>query len=94
MVKFSGMTMLVGPEKGSVGAWGLWHPGAVLNANPRYLTWEDVDPSRHRFDPGELEAFVRSCGPALAVPERPAHANREERIVFHTDPVRSTPGAG
>ncbi|WP_427924310.1 Fic family protein [Streptomyces sp. cg40] len=39
--------------------------------NPRYLSWDEVDPARHPFDSGSAARVVRSLGPARRVPVRP-----------------------
>ena len=65
MLNSSGVTMLVGAGKGRRGGRGLWHPDAVSRMHvPSDLTWQDVDPARHPFDPPQAREFVRWCGPA------------------------------
>lgn len=72
MLNSSGVTMLVGAGKGLRGGRGLWHPDAVSRMHgPADLTWQDVDPARHPFDPPQAREFVRWCGPARMVPEPP-----------------------
>ncbi|CAN3985695.1 Fic family protein [Kitasatospora purpeofusca] len=38
---------------------------------PADLTWHEVDPDRHPFDPASVARVVRSLGPARKVPSRP-----------------------
>lgn len=38
---------------------------------PRFLTWDDVDPTRQAFDGASVAQTVRSLGPAGCVPVRP-----------------------
>ncbi|MCQ9131903.1 Fic family protein [Streptomyces hilarionis] len=43
----------------------------MVELAPRFLTWDDVDPARHRFDGASAPRAVRSLGPAQTVPSRP-----------------------
>lgn len=43
------------------------HDGRKL-INPRYLTWSEVDPARHPFEPDAAAATIRALGPAGQVP--------------------------
>jgi hypothetical protein len=52
--------------------------GAGLPPSPRALTWPDVDPARHRFDPAAVPAVVAGLPPAAAVPTRPASSGPED----------------
>lgn len=38
---------------------------------PGFLSWDEVDPSRHPFDRTSADSMVRSLGPAQRVPSRP-----------------------
>ncbi|GHF39453.1 hypothetical protein GCM10018790_16580 [Kitasatospora xanthocidica] len=40
----------------------------IPNLAPATLSWDDVDPARHPFDPASVEQVVRALGPALRVP--------------------------
>ncbi|MFF0218599.1 Fic family protein [Streptomyces vinaceus] len=44
----------------------------ISDLSPGSLTWDEVDPARHPFDSGTAAQVVRSLGPALRVPSRPA----------------------
>ncbi|MGW7328766.1 Fic family protein [Streptomyces sp. NPDC054840] len=54
----------------------------IVELAPGFLTWDDVDPTRHPFDDASLARTVRSLGPARCVPIRPD--------VPFGDPVMST----
>ncbi|WUS95199.1 Fic family protein [Streptomyces sp. NBC_00708] len=43
----------------------------IVELAPCFLTWDDVDPARHRFDSASARQVVRSLGPAQRVPSRP-----------------------
>lgn len=43
----------------------------IVELAPRFLTWDDVDPVRHRFDSASARQVVHSLGPARRVPHRP-----------------------
>ncbi|MFB6634479.1 Fic family protein [Streptomyces sp. NPDC056362] len=43
----------------------------IVELAPRFLTWDDVDPTRHPFDSASAPEVVRSLGPAQRVPSRP-----------------------
>ncbi|MGW8355646.1 Fic family protein [Streptomyces wedmorensis] len=43
----------------------------IVELAPRFLTWDDVDPARHRFDNASARQAVHSLGPAQRVPHRP-----------------------
>ncbi|MFB4317246.1 Fic family protein [Actinomadura sp. 21ATH] len=43
----------------------------IADLAPGFLTWDEVDPSRHRFDPASAAQVVNSLGPASRVPRRP-----------------------
>ncbi|MGW2939546.1 Fic family protein [Streptomyces sp. NPDC001156] len=43
----------------------------IVELAPRFLTWGDVDPTRHFFDSVSAPQVVRSLGPAGRVPSRP-----------------------
>ncbi|MGW8360283.1 Fic family protein [Streptomyces wedmorensis] len=43
----------------------------IVELAPRFLTWDDVDPARHRFDSASARQVVHSLGPARRVPHRP-----------------------
>lgn len=50
---------------------GVEATGAGPPPSPRFLTWPDVDPARHPFDPAEAPAVVAGLPPAAAVPAPP-----------------------
>ncbi|GAB3007828.1 Fic family protein [Saccharothrix stipae] len=43
----------------------------IPDLTPRFLSWDEVDPSRHPFDPLSAAQVVSSLGPAQSVPRRP-----------------------
>ncbi|MEU8943404.1 Fic family protein [Streptomyces goshikiensis] len=43
----------------------------IVEMAPRFLTWDDVDPTRQAFDGAFVAQTVRSLGPAGCVPVRP-----------------------
>ncbi|MFF9803158.1 cell filamentation protein Fic, partial [Streptomyces rochei] len=43
----------------------------IVELAPRFLTWDDVDPTRHFFDSASAPQVVWSLGPARRVPSRP-----------------------
>lgn len=46
-------------------------PAAKRPIIPWSLTWQEVDPARHDFDPETAPAVIRSLPPAAQVPSRP-----------------------
>ncbi|MFJ5303255.1 Fic family protein [Streptomyces sp. NPDC088350] len=44
----------------------------LKDLNPRSLSWDEVDPTRHPFDSESAADVVRSLGPARRMPARPA----------------------
>lgn len=53
-----------------MGAGRVWNACAVPLTLPYDLTWDEVDPGRHRFDRDGVGLVVASCGPARSVPDR------------------------
>lgn len=47
---------------------------------PGYLTWEEVDPGRHSFDPSAALEAVRALPAAQTVPSRPQGRAWEQRV--------------
>ncbi|WP_067831733.1 hypothetical protein [Actinomadura kijaniata] len=47
--------------------------------NPRLLSWTDVDPARHPFDPDEAYGVVRSLEPAARAPDGQGSRDVAER---------------
>ncbi|MEU9023377.1 Fic family protein [Actinomadura sp. NPDC048394] len=43
----------------------------IVDLDPRFLSWDEVDPSRHPFDRSSVARAVDSLGPARCVPRRP-----------------------
>jgi hypothetical protein len=43
----------------------------IVELAPRFLTWDDVDPTHHFFDSASAPRVVWSLGPARRVPSRP-----------------------
>jgi hypothetical protein len=43
----------------------------IVDLTPRFLSWDEVDPSRHPFDPSSAAQVVDSLGPAQCVSRRP-----------------------
>ncbi len=43
----------------------------IVDLAPGFLSWDEVDPSRHPFDRRSAAQVVESLGPALRVPRRP-----------------------
>lgn len=43
----------------------------IVDLAPRFLSWDEVDPSRHPFDPSSAAQVVGLLGPAQCVPRRP-----------------------
>ncbi|MEV0122092.1 Fic family protein [Streptomyces sp. NPDC050703] len=43
----------------------------IVELAPRFLSWDEVDPARHRFDGASAARVVHSLGPATCVPRRP-----------------------
>ena len=43
----------------------------IVDLDPRFLSWDEVDPSRHPFDRSSAARAVDSLGPARRVPRRP-----------------------
>jgi hypothetical protein len=54
---------------------------------PWALTWDEVDPGRHPFDPAAVSDAVRMLAPASAVPMRPSDRGDYQRITdwAHSD---------
>lgn len=47
----------------------------IVDLAPRFLSWDEVDPSRHPFDPSSAAQVVGSLGPARCVPRSPEAAS-------------------
>nr|BFE37803.1 hypothetical protein GCM10010200_100540 [Actinomadura rugatobispora] len=43
----------------------------IVDLAPRFLSWDEVDPSRHPFDRSSVAQAVDALGPARRVPRRP-----------------------
>jgi hypothetical protein len=43
----------------------------IVELAPGFLSWDEVDPARHRFDGASAVQVVHSLGPARCVPRRP-----------------------
>lgn len=62
------------PERGKPlwGAGWAWQACEVIvEVAPRFLAWDEVDPTRQAFDGASVAQTVRSLGPAGCVPVRP-----------------------
>jgi hypothetical protein len=79
--RVKGHLPLIFPER-----LGEWHAHRVdWSLAPWTLTWDEVDPGRHPFDPDSAPGDVRSVDPASEFPfRRPAHQSFKLRRALQT----------
>lgn len=54
---------------------------------PRLLTWAEVDPARHAFDPAQAPAVIQSLPPAAQVPLRPSGDDGDPDVLAWSNDV-------
>ncbi|MFG1694539.1 hypothetical protein [Nonomuraea sp. NPDC049309] len=50
----------------------------ISDLRPGHLTWDEVDPARHPFDPSSAAQVVASLGPARRVPGQDAGRDEDD----------------
>lgn len=52
----------------------------IVDLAPRFLSWDEVEPSRHPFDPSSAAQVVGLLGPARCVPRHPEVASADPEM--------------